>query len=1055
MDKHAAQTMIQDTLGRSFNKDRFFYFLKNMLNHVEGNSSALYKGSHLPDSYKPSIESLERLGKYKDDEGNEIDLLVVQLKRETSLERARTLQRNFASWHLKGGTGENLKDAALTAYVSPDQKDWRFSFVKMDYKFVQSEKGRMRVKEEFTPARRYSFLVGENENSHTAKSQLLPLLEDDEKKPNLGEIEDKFNIETVTKEFFERYRDLFLRITDSLNQIVESGSPIKEDFIEKNVNPLDFSKKLLGQIVFLYFLQKKGWFGVERDSNWGTGSKNFIRDLFNKKNTTYKNFFNDILEPLFYEALANERTSDFYAYLNCKIPFLNGGLFDPIGNYDWVHTDILLPNDLFSNKIQTAQGDIGTGIFDVFDRYNFTVKEDEPLEKEVAVDPEMLGKVFENLLEIKDRKSKGTYYTPREIVHFMCQKGLINHIHSELKEVISREEIERLFKFGEMVVEHDSRVAKSGKETERYSFKLPENIRKNAELIDNSLSSLKICDPAVGSGAFLVGMMTEVVRTRNALTHYWKNQAGRTNYNFKRHAIQNCLYGVDLDPGAIEIAKLRLWLSLVVDEDDIKQIKPLPNLDYKIVSGNSLIGVERDLYNIDLFKELENLKPLYFSETNNKKKLEYKNQIESIIKSLSNGKNEFEFEIYFSEIFHDKNGFDIVIANPPYVSGKSGSFSNEEKKYFNKTYDVAEYQLDTYVLFTEKGVRICRKGGVLVYIMPNSWLANIRLIKIRKFLLNKTSILNIVVNPSDTFSSAVVDTIILIAQNYSIANNKISVGSFSNWNYGIDTVLDQSTFRSNKNFIFDISLNQKTRVMLKKIESGAKLIKDICDVNRGVHAYRKDGYGKSKFSEGYQTERDYVEKSYHANNKINATYYKEVRGKNIFSYYFTDSGKYVSWGDWLAEPRSWKYFSGERLYLRKIVGQTLFATFVGEDNVADQSVYIAKSKTNEFKTKYLLALLNSKLITWYFRVKANEFDDLFPQIKVTEFKQLPIKKAKDQKAFISVVDKILYMKKKNPKSDVTSFEEEINNMVYSLYDMSDDDVEEIEISFSNNANKNN
>ena len=159
MDKLAAQTMIQETLGRSFNKDRFFYFLKNMLNHVEGNSSSLYKGSHLPDSYKPSIESLERLGKYNDDQGNEIDLLVVQLKRETSLERARTLQRNFASWHLKGGTGGNLKDAALTAYVSPDQKDWRFSFVKMDYKFVQSEKGRVRVKEEFTPARRYSFLV--------------------------------------------------------------------------------------------------------------------------------------------------------------------------------------------------------------------------------------------------------------------------------------------------------------------------------------------------------------------------------------------------------------------------------------------------------------------------------------------------------------------------------------------------------------------------------------------------------------------------------------------------------------------------------------------------------------------------------------------------------------------------------------------------------------------------------------------------------------------------------------------------------------------------------
>src|SRR3972149_1610567 len=146
----------------------------------------------------------------------------------------------------------------------------------------------------------------------------------------------------------------------------------------------------------------------------------------------YKNFFNDILEPLFYEALAKERDDDFYSRFNCKIPFLNGGLFDPISDYDWVHTDILLPDELFSNQVRTKEGDLGTGILDIFDRYNFTVKEDEPLEKEVAVDPEMLGKVFENLLEVKDRKSKGTYYTPREIVHYMCRESLINYLDSAI-----------------------------------------------------------------------------------------------------------------------------------------------------------------------------------------------------------------------------------------------------------------------------------------------------------------------------------------------------------------------------------------------------------------------------------------------------------------------------------------------------------------------------------------------------------------------------------------------------------------------------------------------
>jgi hypothetical protein len=721
MDKHAAQKMIQDTLERSFDKGRFFYFLKNMLNHVEENSSAIYRGNHLPEAYKSSIDSLERLGKYNDEEDNEIDLLVVQLKKDTSLERARALQRNFASWHLKGGTGGNLKDAALTAYVSPSQKDWRFSFVKMDYKFVQSDNGRTRVKEEFTPARRYSFLVGENENSHTAKSQLLPLLENDDKKPTLGEIEDKFSIETVTKEFFESYRDLFLRATEFLDKIVESDAQIKEDFLKKNVNTVDFSKKLLGQIVFLYFLQKKGWFGVERDSNWGTGSKGFIRDLFNQKNKTYKNFFNDILEPLFYEALASERTSDFYAYLNCKIPFLNGGLFDPIGNYDWVHTDILLPNDLFSNKKQTSQGDIGTGIFDIFDRYNFTVKEDEPLEKEVAVDPEMLGKVFENLLEVKDRKSKGTFYTPREIVHYMCRQSLTHYLVTELKGEVNKEDIEKLIQFGETVVEHDSRVARSGKETDRYSYKLPIRLIENATGLDRALANIRICDPAVGSGAFLLGMMSEIIRIRNTLSSYLGGCSKRTSCDFKRSAIQDSLYGVDIDSGAIEICKLRLWLSLVVDEDDISHIHPLPNLDYKIVQGNSLLGVKKDLYNLKFFNELEEIKPKYFYEVNIKRKKNFKDKIDSLIEQISDGKKDFDFEVYFSEIFHKGKGFDVVLTNPPYIgeSGHKEIFREIKKGALAKFY---QGKMDIFYFFFHLALNIGKQNSKISFITTNYYL---------------------------------------------------------------------------------------------------------------------------------------------------------------------------------------------------------------------------------------------------------------------------------------------------------------------------------------------
>lgn len=165
--------------------------------------------------------------------------------------------------------------------------------------------------------------------------------------------------------------------------------------------------------------------------------------------------------------------------------------------------------------------------------------------------------------------------------------------------------------------------------------------------------------------------MTEIVRARSTLTTYLPDKEGRTNYNFKRHAIQNCLYGVDIDPGAVEIAKLRLWLSLVVDEEDIKQIQPLPNLDYKIVCGNSLLGVEKNLFNIELFQKLEELKPLYFNETNAKKKQEYRKQIDNLIKKLTNNNETFDFEVYFSEVFHEKGGFDVVIANPPYIFARN------------------------------------------------------------------------------------------------------------------------------------------------------------------------------------------------------------------------------------------------------------------------------------------------------------------------------------------------------------------------------------------------
>src|SRR5439155_4479400 len=179
--------------------------------------------------------------------------------------------------------------------------------------------------------------------------------------------------------------------------------------------------------------QKKGWLGAAQGQDWGSGPHDFLRQLANGKYGPITNFFNDVLEPLFYDELANDRGHAAWSKrFNCRIPFLNGGLFEPLGDYDWQKTDIILPNRLFTNTERFDELLTGTGALDVFDRYNFTVNEAEPLEKEVAIDPEMLGKVFENLIEENRRKGLGSYYTRREIVHYMCQESLINYLDAAI-----------------------------------------------------------------------------------------------------------------------------------------------------------------------------------------------------------------------------------------------------------------------------------------------------------------------------------------------------------------------------------------------------------------------------------------------------------------------------------------------------------------------------------------------------------------------------------------------------------------------------------------------
>ncbi|NOX65049.1 MAG: class I SAM-dependent DNA methyltransferase [Chlorobi bacterium] len=1107
MNKQQAREIIRKTFEKSFDKTRFINFIKNFLNSID-ESKAFHARGDVKEMFRTVIKTYERIGTYNSPKGKKIDIIIAYLQKGYSLDHARSTQRNFAGRYL---VDRGEKDAGLFAFVSPGEDDWRFSLVKMEYKF--DKKGK--VKEEFTPARRQSFLVGFNEKSHTAQSRLEGILADDEQSPTLEKIEKAFDIEIVTKEFFLKYRELFLRTKEELDRVVENNQKVKDDFEIKGVDTVNFAKKLLGQIIFLYFLQKKGWFGVGRDDAWGTGSKQFLRELFNKKHGDYENFFNDILEPLFYEALRtgeDRKHEDYYfSQFNCKIPFLNGGLFDPIGNYDWVHTDILLPNKLFSNNNKTKEDDIGDGILDIFDRYNFTVREDEPLEKEVAIDPELLGKAYEKFNAIrpdnynefkkalksgkkgeenKFNKKFGVYYTPREIVHYMCQQSLINYLATEMDSKVSKESIEFLILKGEKYIEYLKTAKQKNENKHDYKGSYKENqyfkeVKKYAIEIDQLLLDVTVCDPAVGSGAFPVGMMTEIVKARNFFveTEYldttyinkYNEKINRILYCFKRDCIEHSLYGVDIDPGAVEIAKLRLWLSLMVDEEDIKNIKPLPNLDYKMVCGNSLLGVEKNLLNYELFNKLEKLKPLFFNETNPTKKREYKNQIEELISKITNGHKEFDFKVYFSEVFHQKassehsrrGGFDVVIANPPYVRADSGpeylAFRKKIKDL--KTFKTLYEKWDLMVPFIERGLNIANTKGNLIYIVSNAICTSKYAFKILDLVQEKCFPRSIdYFEEMEIFEAGVIPVVLHIDKTEADDKTTKIIRRYSFENIVNKTEIPTDEFKSLGRDAFRKEYNP-IGLKARTVNLG-----DICYLSVGMVINADEKTAKGKF-----TKNDLISET---KTKIHSRMY--VEGKDIGSYNIKQH-KYLEWGtkrvpEQLRRQTFPELYDRPKIMRGRVTGGVydetgllcndsivVFVRFADLHNINNKSIQTSIKKFNrllrpqletiseKFDLKYLLAVLNSSFALKYLNnIRRHRLKNYFYP---DDFRNLPIADSspREQEPFIDLIDQILaittsenHLDRSQKQAYVKALEAEIDQLVYQLYDLTSDEIAIIE-----------
>ena len=776
---------LKPQLQRPYNRAAWQAVLREIFPTV----SILAQPHAVHDAHEEVVSFLE-LGSVRLHDDKKLAIFEIQLTPQKKLQRNRVGLRNLVADKIDQATCHGV----LVIFTGQDD-DYRFTFVAKESEF--SEGGEFVERQ--TATKRFTYLLGPHETCTTAARRLLQLA-DKKERVTLADVVEAFSVEKLNKEFFSQYKEHYSAfvahllsggIPQRVFDVPQLTDAKEQDKANKPVR--DFAKRLLGRLVFLHFLQKKGWLGCPSGrTDWKEGDRDFVRNLFRSGHEKEK-FFSRCLAPLFYDALNRaDRPDNIFSVTGTRVPYLNGGLFE--------HEH--LPND--HKLLPVEQLDFPAALFEplleFLAQYNFTIDENDPDDHEVGIDPEMLGHIFENLLE--DNKDKGAFYTPKAIVQYMCQQSLIHYLQQHLGE---REELTKLVRFKDPGSPHDKNNW----------------VWLNARSIQEVLDRVKICDPAIGSGAFPIGLLQEIYWIK--LTLDW----GLIPAETKLKIIQNSIYGVDIDAGAVEIARLRFWLALIVDEDEPR---PLPNLDYKIMQGDSLLesfeGISLDnlqqtkefkvqvftkqgqgqMFSGDLLeytqsqeskakaKEISALINNYFSETDPTKKQELhkkvdrfvldhvnynlelreekwetelhqhqttikenqvkvknwkppkkmvqriaflENELKSIV--LTNGKLQkleekserpyFLWHLFFQDVF-EQGGFDIFIANPPYVRHETISHYRENLDH----YETAASRADLFVFFYERAVKLLKENGILTFISSNKYYRSAYGEKLRVFL---------------------------------------------------------------------------------------------------------------------------------------------------------------------------------------------------------------------------------------------------------------------------------------------------------------------------------
>lgn len=965
---------------------------------------------------------------------------------------------------------------ALAVYKSLNSDNWRLSLMTTS---LSVKKGK--VKEKFSNPRRYSFYLGPDAKVNTPFQFLL----------NKGKIKDfddlksRFSIEVVNKEFYKQISQKFTQLVGGTLGKGRNKKTYKSilrlpSTKDHSQTSLEFAVRLIGRIIFCWFLREK------KSQNGKSLMPNQLLSL--EALDKYQDYYHKVLEPIFFEVLnkpEKQRSSEYDNKNFSLIPYLNGGLFTPHDDDFYKklngdlqsrhHNTLVIPDDWFRQ------------FFDILETYNFTIDENTTFDEELSIDPEMLGRIFENLLaEINPetgesaRKSTGSYYTPRVIVDYMVDESLLLYLKRKTK-----------------IKEDRLRAIISYDLTDDENYPLN---KEDKQKITNALENLKLLDPACGSGAFPIGALQKMVfilqqidpdgqlwfkkqiqftppELRRVIQREFKHQ--NFDYIRKLGIIRKNIYGVDIQPIATEISRLRCFLTLVVDQyvsdkEENRGIEPLPNLDFKFVTANTLIGLPESSGNTQagLFEdregieELKEIRDMFFNASGGERdqlKLQFVQSQNKMFQNLISGGlrghadlttklttwNPFSHKTsdWFDPewMFGIKDGFDIVIANPPYFVYQGEKIKDLKIiKKLNIYKMVQGGKLNAYRLFLARSTQLQKKRGILCEIFQNSFLGDNSAKLLREHFFNTQQIIHINSFPERdntkkrVFEAVKMSVCILLSKriekrDYSF---NLNVWESKNMDVGFSTKYLKSEILKVYPTSFQIPmLDQNTK----------KLFIKVCNNYSKTSISCKEGELNMTFHKKYFSD--------------DSSKPKIIKGAAIQRYVITDnlsqgSVEYLNVKSYLKDYKSSKkshHHQSQRIVMQGITGvddkHRLIMTILPKGQFCANSCNYIIFKKGNYNIYFLLGLYNSYLLNWVFKktstnsnVNCYEIENLpIPTLNSSNC-QLVLKITNCVTKILETTKKEIVLKNSN-QSKINKLNSQVDQLVYKLYGLTTEEVE--------------